>query len=267
MNSLTEYFERPIPLNSSLPKRPSYRQFPVNLDDPRFNEPLVDAVAEGIAGENIYNRTDGWNAPYFKPFPGTEPGVLVRESVFNLLKEVNRRLETLHLELYLLDGFRTIECQQAIYNWMYEHTQKNNPDASDDDIKAIISNYISSTTNYDPKDSTTWTSHVTGGAIDVTLRSTATKQELYMGGVFDDPSEISFRDYYELPEIFQASSASHHEARRNRRLLFWVLIDAGFTSLPAEWWHFDFGDQLWSRNQLPSEEGGENRIAFYGPAR
>jgi transposase InsO family protein len=40
----------------------------------------------------------------------------------------------------------------------------------------------------------------------------------------------------------------------------------GFASLPAEWWHYDWGDQLWSKNRhraIPAERG---LLAFYGPA-
>ena len=24
------------------------------------------------------------------------------------------------------------------------------------------------------------------------------------------------------------------------------MLDAGFSNLPSEWWHYDFGDQLWA---------------------
>ena len=37
------------------------------------------------------------------------------------------------------------------------------------------------------------------------------------------------------------------EARANRRLLYWLMIDAGFASNPSEWWHFSFGDQMWAK--------------------
>ena len=34
-------------------------------------------------------------------------------------------------------------------------------------------------------------------------------------------------------------------ARANRRMLYNVMIEAGFTNFPAEWWHFDYGDEKW----------------------
>ena len=35
--------------------------------------------------------------------------------------------------------------------------------------------------------------------------------------------------------------------------------EQGFTNLPSEWWHYDFGDQLWAHY------GGHGQ-ALYGPA-
>lgn len=31
----------------------------------------------------------------------------------------------------------------------------------------------------------------------------------------------------------------------NRRLLYTVMVEAGFTNYPLEWWHYDYGDQFW----------------------
>ena len=40
---------------------------------------------------------------------------------------------------------------------------------------------------------------------------------------------------------------SDEEARTNRRLLYWVMTEAGFANNPTEWWHYSWGDQLWAR--------------------
>jgi hypothetical protein len=45
-------------------------------------------------------------------------------------------------------------------------------------------------------------------------------EALYFGGIFDDPSEVSYTAYYEQA-ILPVSSASHQEARRNRRVLYY----------------------------------------------
>ena len=35
-------------------------------------------------------------------------------------------------------------------------------------------------------------------------------------------------------------------ARENRRILYYAMIEAGFTNLPSEWWHYEYGTKFWS---------------------
>ncbi|OAU94922.1 M15 family metallopeptidase [Moraxella catarrhalis] len=80
--------------------------------------------------------------------------------------------------------------------------------------------------------------HSTGGSIDVTLFDIETGSWINMGSGFDEPSERSYTGFYEkLPD---------HPACYYRRLLFWAMINSGFSNLPSEWWHFDYGNQLWA---------------------
>ena len=40
--------------------------------------------------------------------------------------------------------------------------------------------------------------------------------------------------------------------RDNRRILYWAMTKAGFTNLPTECWHFDYGNRNWAfYNQKP----------------
>ncbi len=268
-HTLVQLTQIPIPLHSCLPQLESYRTYPVVTTHPDSQEPLMNALAAGLPGRSIYAETDGWNAPYHQPIPGAPNGVWVRKTVLEKLERINHRLAEIGLELYLLDGFRTIQCQQGIYNWMKATTEKAYPYYSQQQVKEHLRNFISDPSNFNPLDSTTWTSHITGGAIDLTLRHKASATLLEMGGVFDDPSPISFTSYYENLELPQAHSATHAEARRNRRLLYHMMRTEHFTSLPAEWWHFDFGDQLWARNNAhyTDEFSNQQHTAFYGPAQ
>ena len=79
--------------------------------------------------------------------------------------------------------------------------------------------------------------HTTGGAIDVTLLN-ADGNEIDMGTEFDSFSEKTHTDYFER--------GSSCEIRNNRRLLYYAMTRAGFTNLPSEWWHYDFGDRFWA---------------------
>ena len=86
--------------------------------------------------------------------------------------------------------------------------------------------------------------HSTGGAVDLTLIFSDTRQPLYMGGIFDDLTEDAWTDGFERRA---PASMSDEEARANRRLLYWSMTEAGFANNPTEWWHYSWGDQLWAR--------------------
>lgn len=79
--------------------------------------------------------------------------------------------------------------------------------------------------------------HTTGGAIDLTLLG-PDQQELNMGSGFDEFSERTHTDYYET----QGDEA----IKDNRRILFFAMTKAGFTNLPSEWWHYDYGNRFWA---------------------
>jgi hypothetical protein len=85
-----------------------------------------------------------------------------------------------------------------------------------------------------------------------------------MGGTFDDPTSCSHTHYYEKitgkqKETNQSPTASM-QALQGRRLLYWLMTDAGFANYPAEWWHYDWGTQMWVQNHT----GKKPKTAFYG---
>ena len=130
--------------------------------------------------------------------------------------------------------------------------------------------YCSDPRQFDPKDARTWPTHITGGAIDVTLRNRETKEHLFFGGVFDDPSEITHTAYFEsalvaLEGDTEQMPLSDQEALKNRRLLYWAMASVGFMNYAFEWWHFDLGTQLWAANRSMTQDD-EQIYAWYGPA-
>lgn len=80
--------------------------------------------------------------------------------------------------------------------------------------------------------------HSSGGAVDLTLVD-GQGNEVDMGSVFDEFSDRSHSDYYEQQGMNEA-------CRANRRLLYQVMHAEGFTNLPSEWWHYDYGDRFWA---------------------
>lgn len=79
--------------------------------------------------------------------------------------------------------------------------------------------------------------HTTGGAVDVTLVD-SDGRELDLGTEFDAFSEETCTNYFE--------SSDNEKVKENRRILWNAMEQAGFTNLPSEWWHFDYGDKFWA---------------------
>lgn len=53
-----------------------------------------------------------------------------------------------------------------------------------------------------------------------------------MGTKFDDFTELAWANHYVVYK-------DDKTIRGNRRILYWVMTDTGFTNLPFEWGHYD----------------------------
>lgn len=269
---ISEFRLRAIPWRDSAPTALDYKDVAVDLADPRAREPLVDLADYGIAGHGYYARNDGLNAPYRRAFPSAETRVRCRRSVAERLAQVDAHLRASGVELFVLDAFRPLALQRELWDFFLERAQQVLEKPSAADCIAFAGEYCSDPRRFDPEDSRTWPTHLTGGAVDLTLRASRSGEFVFMGGIFDDPDAISHTAYFEklLADKGgreQALSLSEREAMRNRRLLYWAMTEVGFASYAYEWWHFDLGTQMWVVN------GGRNaadenvpRQAWYGPA-
>ena len=83
--------------------------------------------------------------------------------------------------------------------------------------------------------------HNTGGAVDLTI-ITNDGYALNMGTLFDDFTNRAWTNHFE-DDYSEAETSP--EVRDNRRLLYETMINAGFTNLPSEWWHYDYGTKFW----------------------
>ena len=250
--------DRPIPVEQGSGTASDYHNVPVDLSMQESAEPLVELEEFGIAFENYYARDDGLNAPYYRQFASAPVSVRCRVGLARRLVAVNARLGTMGLELYVLDAFRPLACQADLWKHFMDRALLALPCGTHEELIKYGSQYCSNPEGFDSRDSRTWPTHSTGGAVDLTLRRRKTGELLFMGGVFDDAAPISHTRHY---ETLTSTSASHVEARRNRRLLYWAMIREGFANYPFEWWHYDFGTQMWIMNG-----GGDGSgAAVYGP--
>jgi len=97
----------------------NYTAVPVDMADPRWNEALVRLDSVGVAYDSYHARKDGTNWPYCRPLAGALPDVWLRASVAAMLARVNDRLKPFGAELVVLDGYRTLACQRALWDFFY----------------------------------------------------------------------------------------------------------------------------------------------------
>ncbi|MBP9090317.1 D-alanyl-D-alanine carboxypeptidase family protein [bacterium] len=283
----TDWRHRALPMlnaSSKLLTSADYHKEPVNLKTAKSNEKLVAVDSFKIAGESYYARRDKLNAPYYQSFASAPKKILLRLSAAKKLQDVNAKLAPLGLELFLFDGFRPVSCQKDLWTYFLKRAKLALPKSSEVDQIAYASRYCSNPSRYESTDSTTWPTHCTGGAVDLTLRRKVTGELLYMGSIFDDDSDVSHTDYFEVTKSKHTNSkpsCSDLEARANRRLLYWAMKSCDFENYHYEWWHYDYGNQMWLMNKKIGckkidcntqdsknmESSAKTDQAFWGPAQ
>lgn len=251
-----------IPLLDAEIDTADYRGAPVDRAHPLYDEPLVDVAAFGLSHESYYAREDGGNAPYGRPLPGASPTIRLRRSVAEKLARVDDRLRPLALELLVLDGYRTPETQRAIWAFHLEAHAARRPELSREAIAAEVRRFVSEPTPVDPEDPRSWPTHVTGAAVDLTLRDRRTGAALDLGAAFDEISPMSRSDALER-SLRRGEIGPDDPALRHRRLLHWAMTQQGFVNYPSEFWHFDWGNQMYLSN-LRALGGKAPERAWYG---
>ncbi|HEY1707332.1 MAG TPA: M15 family metallopeptidase [Rhizomicrobium sp.] len=231
---------RPIPPQAAArAARMGYRRkIPLDTAHALYDEPLADAQAFGLAGENFYHSER--NPPYWQRIDGSIPDLLIRKTVGEKLAMVNLRLRHAGLELFLFDAYRPRAVQAYFHDhWATAELKRHNPALGGDALTAEVERYWAAPTD-DPMQPAP---HSTGAACDLTVRLIG-GDFLWMGSIFDDATPLAHRDRFE--GAGGAMAFSDEEARANRRLLHWAMAEQDFAGLPDEWWHFSWGDQMWA---------------------
>ena len=169
--------------------------------------------------------------------PGAVAECHVRPEVHRRLLQAARNLPK-GLSLVILDAWRPWRVQQYLYETLFEAIRAQHGDLGDERLLERTREFVS----LPSRDPAAPSPHLTGGAVDVTLCDENGLQ-LEMGTAFDEAVPASHSDYYER---YAPIDDTQRRARDNRRLLHHAMSKAGFTNLPSEWWHYDYGDQLWA---------------------
>lgn len=171
---------------------------------------------------------------YLQGINGALDTCYVREGLIHRLKCVASYLpEGVHL--LVLDGWRPYVVQMALRQSFAMHIQQQYADFSAQDQQYMLNQFVAQPST----DVTKPSPHLTGGSVDVTLCD-AMGNALDLGTAFDEISAQSYSHAFEGSQCIQV--------QQHRRMLYWSMIQAGFSNLPSEWWHFDYGNQLWAHH-------------------
>lgn len=176
----------------------------------------------------------------------------IRQGVADKLRLLAELLCNINLTLVIWDAWRPVAVQQALYDAFKADLRVQYPNISEEELDKKTQIFVS----LPSRDPSQPSPHLTGGAIDLTLGDSQ-GQVLDMGTEFDDFSKVANTAYYEILRKQRPLTESEVKCQKNRRLLFHLMKQVGFTNYPAEWWHYDFGDQFWGAIS--------SQVAIYGP--
>ncbi|MEB3767056.1 M15 family metallopeptidase [Acinetobacter sp. MD2] len=204
------------------------------IDWEQIQQIPIHANQDPLIKIDINNQRNLILEPYYyqQKIAGAVADFYIRKQVLEKLHLASQQLPQ-GLHLMLLDAWRPYPLQAALVESFNAEISARYPTHSEDEKQKILSLFVSAP-SLDPRQPSP---HMTGGSVDVTLCD-ENGQALNLGTAFDEPIEESWTAALEkYPE---------HSAQRLRRVLYWAMHHAGFTNLPSEWWHFDYGNQLWA---------------------
>ena len=157
--------------------------------------------------------------------------MFAREQVAQKLLRIQKRLSGLRFKIW--DPWRSRKVQGNIHRKYWNELASAHPDWDPEKLKVKVGKFVTA-----PDNPRRIPPHSTGGSIDLTLETLAGK-ELDMGTGFDhfgpDAAAMYFEDLGSRPDI-----------RDNRRTLREGMLSEDFRQDDDEWWHYDFGNQLYA---------------------
>lgn len=190
------------------------------------NEPLVRLTDREFLLEPKYFE--------WKVSPIAE--MYLREGVVQRLLSAKKELPKGYT-FKLWDCFRPLAVQQALFEQCKSDVAAKHPTWTAEQIYQEARKFIAV-----PDKAGEIPPHNTGGTVDLTLVNDD-GEELNMGTDFDEFSECAHPLYF---HELSGRSVEEEAIIRNRDMLTSAMVSAGFRPDTDEWWHFDYGNQLWA---------------------
>ena len=177
----------------------------------------------------------------FEPSIKKDHKYMVRETVFEKIGRISKRLDKDDKTLIIRSAWRSFEHQRLLWEERVNSLKKEYPKKQIEEIEELVSYFIAP-----PSKST----HSTGGAVDALIYDL--KNDCVMRFGTNDELKINLNDkcYPYHPYITP-------EAKKNRKLLIGLFEEEDFVVDIKEYWHFDYGNVSWA-----IEKGKEH--AIYG---
>lgn len=246
-------------LNAEKQMTKPYHQVPIE----ECGEPLVPIPADVfvLPQEHPYAAL---GAPYGERSPYS-----VRQSV---LKRLHQAQDSLQQQrpgwgILIFDAYRPLAVQQFMVDYSIDALARSrdlDPQTLTHEQRQHLAHDVQQFWAVPSSDPATPPPHSTGAAIDITLADPS-GHPVSMGSPIDELSPRSYPDHFapvsdpDSPTYDPIGATVH----RRRQLLRQVMLEAGFSGHPKEWWHFSYGDQMWVWHTRQSTET-PTQPAFYG---
>ncbi|MFA5352124.1 MAG: M15 family metallopeptidase [Candidatus Gracilibacteria bacterium] len=185
---------------------------------------------------------------YFEQGLAPDPRIFLRKATAEKLLAAQASLPA-GLRFKVWDAYRSRDVQNNVYQRYWQDLQAQHPDWDEEKIKLEVGKFVTP-----PYLKEKVPPHATGGTVDLTIVD-ADGKELDMGTEYDFFGAEAAPFFYEIYKTKPAVTT-------NRRILRSVMEAQGFTLEQDEWWHFDYGNQIWAlKSGKPFAIYGEAKLA------
>jgi len=172
------------------------------------------------------------DAKYFNQGLSSDSKIYLRKLVADKLSKIQQNFNGKY-RFKIWDGYRSREVQNNIYQKFWKELKLKNPSWSEEKLALEVSVFVTL-----PNNPNRIPPHSTGGAVDLTLVDEH-GNELDMGTPFD---------YFgpEASSLYFENNNLNNDIKNNRALLREAMVKEDFRYDEDEWWHYDYGNQIWA---------------------
>jgi D-alanyl-D-alanine dipeptidase len=199
----------------------------------RNNSDKLVAISDTktILVEPIWLRDDDVEGSFYRKYRLAHPSyqsIYLRLELWKRLQVASAKLPN-NRKLIVRAGHRPVDVQNQVLNAVMEDYKIQHTEASSEEALNHARIYVS-----DP--SIKLPPHCCGSAIDVDVLDVSKQSLVDFGTPVNEDSDVS---HIYSPKITKVQA-------KNRHILLKSMLEAGFASYYAEWWHFSYGDQIWA---------------------